>query len=286
MKIAFISDTHLAAVAQDFVANCAAALAWIDHLGVDLAIHLGDITADGVNAPDQFAVARGVLDRLRTPLCLVPGNHDVGDNPSPGIEPKEPLLQPSLLALYRRTFGQDRWSCEMAGWTLIGLNSQLFGLGDSEEAAQLEWLDETLGRSSGPIGLMLHKPMFRNSPDDVELHPRYVPKPVRTRLLARLSHHDLRFVVCGHTHQLRYAQFAGVDHIWAPSTAFILPDTLQERIGEKVVGVMVLTLTAQDHRFEFHTPPGVLTHDICDYEAVFPQIGKMRDAGVFTGGHE
>jgi predicted phosphodiesterase len=282
VKIALISDTHLAAAARDFVANCEAALTWIDENGIELVIHLGDITADGINGSEQFAFARNVLGRLRTPLRLVPGNHDVGDNPLPGIEPKEALLQPPFLDLYRRTFGPDYWLLQTAGWSLIGLNGLLFGLGDAEEAAQFKWLDEALVRISGPIGLMLHKPLFRNRPDDDELHSRYVSKPVRTRLLARLRGHDLRFVVCGHTHQLRRHRVEAVEYVWAPSTAFIVPDTLQERIGDKVVGVMILTINSQGHHFEFHTPAGVGTHDLSNYEAVFPQLRALREAGGFA----
>jgi 3',5'-cyclic AMP phosphodiesterase CpdA len=285
MKIAFMSDTHLAAVAKDFTANCETAMAWIDGLGADLVVHLGDITADGVHGLEQLPFARQVLDGLRTPLSLIPGNHDIGNNPIPGFDPSEPLVQPSLLALYRTTFGPDRWAKTMGKWTLIGLNALILGLGDDEEEAQFAWLDDVLSNAAGPVGLMLHKPLFRTSPDDDERHTRYIPNPVRARLLNRFVKNDLQFVICGHTHQLRRTRFAGVEHVWVPSTAFILPDSLQEPIGEKVVGVMVLTLTPQQHHFEFHTPPGMTAHNIEDYDTVFPGIRKMRDAGPFKTGY-
>ena len=282
MKIAIISDTHLAHGAKDFTANCLASLAWIDKVGADLVIHLGDITLDGVNDPAQFAFARDILSNLRTPLHLVPGNHDVGDNPSPGVEATEPPPRADQLALYRETFGPDHWVLVLAGWTLIGLNSLIFGLGNHEEEAQFAWLDQTLAAATGPVGLLLHKPLFRNDAENDERHPRYVPRAVRARLLAKLAPHDLRFVLCGHTHQLRFMQSQGVDHLWAPSTAFVLPDSLQEPIGEKEVGVMMLTLMPDDHRAEFHAPPGMARHDILNYETLFPQIGEMRKTGMFT----
>ena len=275
MKIALIADTHLAEIAGDFVANCEAALAWAGAAQADLVVHLGDITADGVAEPEQFETARRVLDACTLPMRLIPGNHDIGDNPSPATASGHGLVRPERLALYRRVFGDDRWAIEAEGWTLVGLNAQLFGLGDDEEAAQFEWLKATLAGTAGPIGLFLHKPLFRDDPEDREVHPRYVPLRQRRRLLSLLDGLDLRFVVNGHTHQLRRLGLGGVEHVWAPSSAFVVPDVMQEWIGEKVVGAMTLTLGPAGHRFEFRVPPGVVHHDLADYAAIFP---KLRSA--------
>jgi 3',5'-cyclic AMP phosphodiesterase CpdA len=275
MRIALISDTHLASIAGDFVTNYLAAQHWIDANRIDLVIHLGDITADGINAAEQLAFAHDLLTRLCTPLRLVPGNHDVGDNPVPGLESTEKRLDPACLALYRRTFGPDYWLLKPAGWNLIGLNSLLMGLGDTQEAAQLEWLDQTLASLSGPIGLLLHKPLFRDGPEENSLHHRYVPRPARDALLARFQGHELRFVASGHTHQLRYHRVGSVEHVWVPSTAFILPDSLQERIGAKVVGLMTLTLSPDRCQFEFHTPQGMAARDLRNYGVVFPRVSEL-----------
>lgn len=274
MQIALISDTHLADVAEDFVANAEAACAWIDGLGADLAIHLGDITADGVLDPGHFQTARRVFSGLRTPLRLLPGNHDIGDRPpaEPGGH-AEPPVTPTTLAAYHRAFGPDRWWFQDHGWTIIGLNAQLFGLGAEAEAAQFDWLRQVLAAADGPVGLLLHKPLFRNAPDDGDTHHRYIPPPSRARLLALLHGQDLRFVASGHTHQVRSFGLGGVEHVWAPSTAFTIPDRLQERIGEKRVGVMTLTLQPNGHRFALASPPGVRPHDLGDYVHVYPRLG-------------
>lgn len=275
MKIALISDTHFASVAKDFVANGRAACAWVDEIGADLTVHLGDITADGVIAPEHFSTASEVLSALKTPLKLLPGNHDVGDNPRPAASPvREPILNAEALALYRRTFGADHWSFQEGAWTALGLNAQLFGLGDLEEATQLAWLDQALASARGPIGLMLHKPLFRTAPDDGDAHHRYIPPRSRPALFKLLEGKDLRFVVSGHTHQARRYMYAGVEHVWAPSTAFTIPDRLQERIGEKTVGVMTLHLEPDGHRFEIFRPIGVNQHDLGDYADVYPRLAQ------------
>jgi hypothetical protein len=90
---------------------------------------------------------------------------------------------------------------------------------------------------------MLHKPLFLYGPQDDEPHVRYIPEAPRRRLLALLRCHELGFILSGHAHQSRRLVRDGVEHRWAPSTAFCLPDGMQERIGDKEVGVLTLTLS-------------------------------------------
>lgn len=271
MKIALITDTHLAAITTDFVANCRAAMAWIEAAEVDLVIHLGDITADAIEAPDQIAEARMVLSLLSVPLLCVPGNHDIGDNPVPGLKSSHKPLDPHMLARYRAAFGPDRWMHRAAGWTLIGLNAQLFGTDDEEEREQLAWLHRELADVTGPIGLFQHKPWFRHALDDTELHGRYVPIAQRLLLARAFARHDLRFVATGHTHQARDLHVDGVEHRWVPSTAFVVPDAMQEQIGIKRVGLAVLTL-GDEHRFELVQPDGMTRNDLGDYQTLFPKV--------------
>lgn len=283
MKIAFLSDTHLAPAAHAFNANCEIAAAWIDKQKADLTIHLGDITADGVNHADHFPTARDVLQRLATPLRLVPGNHDIGDNPVPGLHSDHALMSDANLAFYRDVFGEDRWVWRGGDWTILGLNAQLFSLGGAEEEAQFAWLEQALSDVKGPFGLALHKPLFRRAPDDAEIHPRYAPHTPRRRLMRLLEGRDLRFVVNGHTHQFRRLEREGVEHVWAPSTAFKLPDDAQEWIGDKVVGVLMLDLNADRHQFQLHVPNGMVQNDLSHFMHLFRDLispkGKADEHG-------
>jgi hypothetical protein len=47
-----------------------------------------------------------------------------------------------------------------------------------------------------------------------------------------------------------------------PSTAFILPDDLQLRIGEKLVGIGLLDLGDGNARFDLWCPDGMRRHDV------------------------
>lgn len=275
MRIAIISDTHVCEVARAFNDNCAVAVDWIDAAGVDLVVHLGDVTSDGVGAADHFQTARRLFAGLKTPIRFIPGNHDVGDNPA-GAEPThEPQVEPSTLATFRSFFGDDHWVLKQSDWTLIGLDSQLFGRGDALEDDQFAWLASALASVSGRIGLFVHKPLFRDAPGDGHRNPRYTPAAARRRLLERLAPHDWRFIVSGHVHQWRQLSLAGVDHIWAPSAAFVIPDLVQETIGEKTVGLLLLELGPDGHTVSLHRPTGMARHDIADHADVYPQLTAM-----------
>lgn len=272
MRIALISDTHLAAKAHDFVANCQAAIGWVRDWGADLVIHLGDISADGIEAPHELDEAADILAAIDAPLLCVPGNHDVGDNPTPGLTSTHGPFDPVMLARFRRLFGADRWSVEASGWTLIGLNAQLFATASTEESEQFAWLEAEVARSRLPIGLFLHKPWFRDTIDEAVVHSRYVPHGARARLADLVPSGRLRFVASGHTHQARRQSVAGVEHVWVPSTAFVIPDSMQERIGEKRVGLATLTLDDGACRLDHVVPDILRRNDLGDYADIFPKI--------------
>jgi hypothetical protein len=112
----------------------------------------------------------------------------------------------------------------------------------ARDAEQLEWLASEVAVTKGqPVALFLHKPLFLNTPDDLELARtaiRYIPMPARHHLLDIISGCDLRLIASGHLHQRRDFTFGHVRHVWAPSAGFLIPDALQERIGIKEVGLV------------------------------------------------
>ena len=62
-----------------------------------------------------------------------------------------------------------------------------------------------------------------------------------------------------------------------PSTAFVLPDSAQERIGEKETAMMLLTLEPDAHSFTPVHPAGLVQHDLLDHVHVYPdQAAALR----------
>jgi predicted phosphodiesterase len=276
MRIALVSDTHLADRVPAFHANWQRVRAWLDRVEPDLILHLGDISVNGADHAAELKEARTAFDGLTAPIRFIPGNHDIGDNPiAPGVPNSHPL-DLARLEDYRSVFGPDHWSIEAEGWSLIGLNAQLFGTDETEEAAQFAWLESVLQEGDGPLGLFLHKPLFRTRPEDTEAHIRYVPHDPRQRLLGLLGRRDLRFVASGHTHQHRQHTVDGVEHVWAPSCCMIFNDAMQERIGAKSVGTMLLELTPDGHLFSAEAPSGLQQLDLLDHPEAYPQIASLR----------
>ena len=257
MRIALLSDTHVSARAPECVANWYAARRAVERLRPDVTVHLGDVTLDGQSDPDELAFASALATKWPTRLRFVPGNHDVGDGSG------EAPLDDTLRERFLRFFGPDRWNFVADHWQMLGINAQLLGSGTAQEEAQWRWLEGPAIAAAGAraSALFLHRPLVR-AVGDPKRDGRYVPPAAARRLLDGPLRATLRLVVSGHTHQYLDRIDAGVRHLWMPSSAFILPDRLQSRVGAKVVGIGVLAANAEGMRFDLFCPDGMVRHDI------------------------
>jgi 3',5'-cyclic AMP phosphodiesterase CpdA len=241
-RLTQISDPHLARNQPKLTENFHRVSEYIDATRPDLVINSGDLAFDGPNHPDDLEFAKTLHDTLPVSCRYLPGNHDIGDNPTDvGPPPTQPVTEASQQA-FLSIFGEDRWHFEAAGWCFIGLNSLVMNAGLASEAEQLDWLASQLSAVKGkPLALFLHKPLYLNAPDDPELAAtsiRYIPQPARARLIEMLRAVDLRLVASGHVHQRRDFTRGAIRHVWAPSSGFIIPDKRQEVIGIKEVGLV------------------------------------------------
>jgi 3',5'-cyclic AMP phosphodiesterase CpdA len=241
-RLTQISDTHLGRRFPGLTANFHRVSEHIDAARPDLVINTGDVSFDGPTSRDDVEFAKGLHDALPVACRYLPGNHDIGDNPTAiGPTPSPPVSE-----AHRQQFcsviGEDHWQFEAAGWCFIGLNSLVMNSGLAFEAEQFDWLATELARANGkPIALFVHKPLFLNLPDDpetAETSIRYVPQPARQRLIEMFPRVDLRLIASGHVHQQRDYTFGRIRHIWAPSAGFIINDHRQDRIGIKETGLV------------------------------------------------
>jgi 3',5'-cyclic AMP phosphodiesterase CpdA len=241
-RLTQISDTHLARRLQKLTDNFHRVSEHIDATRPDLVINSGDLAFDAPTSRSDLEFAKELHDALPVPCRHLPGNHDLGDNPTAvGPAPKQPATE-NERKNYLAVIGEDRWRFDEAGWCFIGLNSLIMNTGIESEAEQFDWLKSELSKaSSKPVALFLHKPLFLNTPDDPEVESsaiRYVPQPRRKELIEMLSAVDLRLVASGHVHQRRDFTFGHTRHVWAPSAGFVIPDRLQEVIGVKETGLV------------------------------------------------
>jgi 3',5'-cyclic AMP phosphodiesterase CpdA len=277
-RLTQISDTHLARRLPSLTQNFHRLSEYIDATRPDLVVNSGDVAFDGPTSRDDLEFARELHGALPVACRYLPGNHDIGDNPT-AVGPVPPQLATEQgRQTFLEIFGEDRWRFEAAGWCFIGLNSLVMNTAIASEAEQFGWLASELSSTNGkPVALFLHKPLYLNTPDDPELPAtaiRYVPMPARSRLIDMLRAVDLRLVASGHVHQRRDFTFAHVRQVWAPSAGFIISDKMQEVIGIKEVGLVEYRFQPDSFEVRHRRAPGQVDVDLDSL------IGEIRKANT------
>lgn len=269
--IAQISDTHLSADKPFFMANFDRVGDALRDARPDLVLNSGDISLNGVESDDDLAAARQRHDALDLPVRYIPGNHDIGENQEVRHAGYDHPIDGARRARYRRHFGADWWLLDMPGWRLVAVNAQLVGADLEAAAEQEEFITEAASGARGrPIALFIHKPLFDQSADETAVGGRFLNPSPRGRLLAAFGKARPALVACGHVHQYRSSDISGARHVWAPSTAFIIPDRRQPRYGLKQVGYVAHTLGEDGtHDCRFVAVPGASTLDIADFPAAY-----------------
>lgn len=154
----------------------------------------GDLTNSSTNA-EELRAFRSTISGLHVPLHLVPGNHDVGNRPTP-----------RQIARYRRRYGRDYYSFHSGSFIGIVLDSMLMGQDDAPRntARQLAWLRRELRRDShrkgAEIAVFQHIPFFVKSPDEPNSYWN-IPLPQRTLYLNLLRQYGVTHVYAGHLHR-------------------------------------------------------------------------------------
>ena len=145
---------------------------------LDFTVVLGDLTTAA--RPEEFALAKTGLDRLRKPHYVVPGNHDAGKDGAAGFE---------------QVFGPANWRREHNGWALLGMNSSQGLASDvTIPADRLEWLKKEVSTidATTPIALFLHHP--------INPHSKSYRVKNAEEVIAQFQGHALRLAAAGHYH--------------------------------------------------------------------------------------
>jgi hypothetical protein len=276
VRIAHISDTHIGESRPVFNAN-------FERLGEalradrpDLVINTGDLSLDGADNEADLRRAKAMHDAVGRPWCAIPGNHDIGDNE--GIGSAQPIDEVRRRR-YIEVFGADWWSHDVPGWRLIGIDAQLMGASLAGAQAQAAFVREAAGSAAGrAVVLFVHKPLFDRSAAESAIGGRFLPPAARAQLMQCLQGCALRLVASGHVHQAREIHAAGARHVWAPSTACILPEFMQPTYGRKVVGYVEYTLQA-DGVFAVRLveePAGMVRHDLVDVPEAYGDVRALK----------
>jgi 3',5'-cyclic AMP phosphodiesterase CpdA len=191
------------------VATFKAAVTQINALKPDFVVICGDLVnkADDTSFSDFNEIKAG----LTVPCYCVPGNHDIGNEPTQGS-----------LATYRRVVGDDYSSFDHKGYRFVFVNTQLWkGPMEGESKTHDAWLEKTLETAASqrsPVFVIGHYPLFLKTPDEAEEYMN-LPPAKRTELLNLFEKTGVVGVLGGHTHRLIINEHHGIQWVNGETTS-------------------------------------------------------------------
>ena len=276
--VAHITDSHLSDGKPFFLANFDRVARHIQAEKPDLVINTGDVSLNGADLREDLETARRLHEALGIETLIIPGNHDVGDDPLVARK------QPADAERRRRwldVFGTDRFLRDVPGWRLLGINSLILGTALPGAAEQDEAIaDAVRGLDGRALALFLHKPLFVNDPGDAEVGGHTVNPQARGRLLQLLGTATPRLVCAGHLHEYRQAQCGAIRQVWAPATSFTIPDWfIAPHGGIHTVGFVRLALE-EDGQFDvqYAMPEGMEVLNLEDFPQAYGDLKAVRAA--------
>jgi len=181
----------------------------INALNPDFVVICGDLVHDRNAA--SFSDFKRIKSAFTVPCYCVPGNHDVGNEPS-----KESLRN------YREVIGADHSSFEHKGYTFALVNTQLWkGPLAGETVVQDAWLVQTLAaakKKESPVFVVGHYPLFLEQPMESEKYSN-LPQAKRAELLALFEPYGVVAMLGGHTHRLIINDYKGIQLVNGETTS-------------------------------------------------------------------
>ena len=209
MLIAQISDFHLkpgGALAYNAADTAEALGKTVAHINrmkplPDVIIATGDL-ADG-GSQESYTIARDLLSPLKSPLYMVPGNHDQKDNMAATFREHAYLSE-------RIKGSRGAYICyvlEDFPVRLIGLDTVTPGQhGGGLGPGRIGWLRRKLmERPSTPTLIFMHHPPFASAITHMDLEP-FAQRQEFRELIEK--HPQVERITCGHIHRSISRRFA------------------------------------------------------------------------------
>ena len=213
LRFIWLSDTHVGSPTG--AADLRRSVQDINSLkGYKFVIISGDITQFG--AHEEFLEAKSILNGLKIPCHVEPGNHDCKWSESGATE-------------FWRVWGSDRFVFNAGGYCFIGMHEgPVMKMGDGHFAPEdVRWLRSTLAGlpANQPIIFVTHYPVRD------ELDNWYV-------VLDELKKYNLQAILVGHGHRNEKMNFEGVPAVMGRSNLRVLPTPSGYSLVEISDGVM------------------------------------------------
>lgn len=175
----------------------------------DALIITGDLCDFG--RENEYAHLQRLLQPLKCPVYLIPGNHDNREQLRRSFDTHTYLQQHQGEQIY--------YSVKIGAVRLLALDTAVLGKSHGElDEAQLQWLDTQLTQSQGePVVIAMHHPPFNT----LIGHMDKIGLLKGTTELAAVvqKYPNVERIICGHLHRSIDVRFAGTVASTAPSVA-------------------------------------------------------------------
>ncbi len=193
-RFAFLSDTHIGSPNGGAEEDLRRTVADINQMtDIAFVVITGDITELGTDA--EIRLAKTILDGLKVPYYIIPGNHDSGWSESGGVS-------------FGKIFGNDKFSFEYNGIRFLGCASGPYvRMSDGHIPRDaVVWMDDQLKNidPEKPVIFLNHYPL------DKDLDNWY-------EAIDRLKQHNTLAVLCGHGHNNHALNFEGIPAVMGRS---------------------------------------------------------------------
>lgn len=192
-KFAWLSDIHIGypTAKEDLIRSVNDINTFDD---INFTIISGDITA--VGSLKELSEAKSILDNLKKPYYIIPGNHDTKWSESGGID-------------FIRLWGKDRFVFEYDKFLFIGLHEgPRMKMADGFFAPEdLRWYDSlitSLPNSNQPIFFVTHYPLDESIANWYEM-------------VDRLKNVNIQLVLFGHGHTNKIYDFESIKGVMGRS---------------------------------------------------------------------
>ncbi|MGO9203167.1 MAG: metallophosphoesterase [Limisphaerales bacterium] len=191
------------------VARFRQAVRQVNELEPDFVLICGDLVE--VPSRKSFADFNAAKAAFKVPCYCVPGNHDVGDAPTP-----------ESLRFYRQSIGKDYYCFEHKGCAFLVVNTQLWKVPVPEESARQDaWFKETLAgaaKKGRRIFVAGHIPLFARTPEEPNGHDN-LPLEKRRELLSLFERYGVQLMLAGHTHRTLFVQYKATQMATSETTS-------------------------------------------------------------------
>jgi 3',5'-cyclic AMP phosphodiesterase CpdA len=184
------------------------AVSQINKLHPDFVVITGDFVNNRKDI-SQISEFKRITSKIndRIPVYLVPGNHDVGNDPD-----KHSLSE------YIQNYGYDKFSFTHHGSLFVGFNSSLIKSTNSTklEQEQFKWLKKTLYKNNNKeikhIILFSHIPFFIHTIDEDETYSN-INIQNRKKYLSLFESTKVKIIFSGHLHKNSQTHFGQIQLI-------------------------------------------------------------------------